>query len=135
MQPENDFASLTIDRGSPPRRQYFVGRWLWEPDVEDGNWPRENDPEPEFARHSADAPAPPEAWRAWIAQTEGRKILVHAHHYCFDTGASEVFGLFDTLAAARASLGGDERIPSVAWDAAEERLRALTAYDEAHLNI
>lgn len=134
MVPENEFANLTIDRSSPQRRQYFVGRWLEEP-FDDDRWPRANDPDPEYARHTADAPAPPEAWRVWIAQTQGRKILVHAHHYCFDEGASEVFELFDTLAAAQASLGGDERLRSVNWDAAEERLRELIAYDEAHLDI
>ncbi|MET9260451.1 hypothetical protein [Amycolatopsis sp. NPDC004079] len=133
MDLENDFARLFTNRGPPVRRIYFTGRWLLVPDVEEDSGLHINDPSPYFARHTAESPAPPDAWRAWIAQTERRKILVHIHHWAFDDGTSEVFELFDTFEQARARYGRDERI--CGWDAAAERLRALIAYDESHLDI
>lgn len=135
MRPENDFAEHPIDRGPPRRRQFFVGRWLFMPDVEDDGGPHTDDPDPSFARHTADAPAPPDAWRGWIAQTQRRQILVHIHHWSFDPGTVEVFELFDSLHEARAKWGRDERFSTRQWDAAEERLRELVAYDESHLDI
>uniref|UniRef100_UPI003F498F70 hypothetical protein n=1 Tax=Amycolatopsis sp. CA-096443 TaxID=3239919 RepID=UPI003F498F70 len=60
---------------------------------------------------------------------------MHIHHRSFDDGADPVFEVFDSLAAAQATFGHDERIDGSAWEEAAENRRVFTVHDAGELDI